>query len=147
MKLELVPIFQDEAKEFVRQNHRTHKPPVGSIFQIACAVNNEIVGVIMVGRPVSRELQDGYTAEVLRLASDGTKNVCSKLYNAAWRAAKNLGYKRLITYTLESEPGTSLRAAGWKEIGRAGGLSWNTPSRPRVDKCPSQMKIRFEKVA
>jgi len=146
MKLEIVPIFQDEAKAFVCQYHRHHKPPVGSIFQIGCALNDRIVGVVIVGRPVSRKLQDGYTVEVTRLATDGTKNVCSKLYAAAWRTAKALGYKRLITYILESEPGTSLRAAGWREIGRAGGLSWNVPSRPRVDKCPAQMKIRFEKV-
>ncbi len=147
MALQIVPIFQDEAKAFVEQHHRHHKPPVGSIFQIGCALDGQIVGVAIVGRPVGRKLQDGFTAEVTRLCTTGERNACSKLYAAAWKAARSLGYKRLITYILESEQGTSLRAAGWREIGRAGGLSWNVPSRPRVDKCPAQMKIRFDKVA
>jgi hypothetical protein len=145
MSLQLCPIFQDEAKAFVQQNHRHHKAPVGSIFQIACVKDDEIVGVIIVGRPVSRNLQDGYTAEVTRLATDGTRNVCSKLYSAAWRAARALGYNKLITYILDSEPGTSLRASGWKEVGSAGGGSWSSKARPRVDKHPLQTKIKFEK--
>lgn len=144
--IELTPIFQREAKAFVKQHHRHHQPPIGSIFQISASVDGKIVGVVMVGRPVARHLQDGFTAEVTRLCTDGTKNVCSKLYAAAWRAARAMGYKRLITYILETELGTSLKAAGWKEIGKAGGLSWNVPSRPRIDKCPKQMKIRYEAV-
>ena len=130
---------------FVRKFHRHHAPPVGSIFQIACAEGGKIVGVCMVGRPLARRLQNGTTAEVTRLCTDGTKNVCSKLYSAAWRIARSMGYRRLITYILESEQGTSLRASGWRETGRAGGLSWNVPSRPREDKSPAQMKLRFEK--
>lgn len=143
--LQVVPIFQKAAKAFIGKHHRHHQPPVGSIFQIACAEDEKIVGVCMVGRPVARRLQDGFTAEVTRLCTDGTKNVCSKLYAAAWRIARSMGYKRLITYILESEEGTSLHAAGWKKAGRAGGLSWNVPSRPRNDKSPAQLKIRFEK--
>lgn len=143
-KLIIIPIFQDEAKAFVSQFHRHHKAPVGSVFQIAVSVDAKIVGVAICGRPVGRKLQDGFTLEVTRLCTDGTQNACSKLYAGCWRAAKELGYRRLITYILDTEPGTSLRASGWKEIGRAGGLSWNVPSRPRVDKSPRQMKLRFE---
>lgn len=142
--MEIIPIEFDEAKAFVKQWHRHHSPPIGHKFSIACAVDGIIVGVVIVGRPVARRLQDGWTLEVNRLATDGTKNACSMLYAAAWRAARAMGYRRLITYILDTEPGTSLKAAGWKEIGKAGGLSWNVPSRPRVDKCPSQMKIRYE---
>ena len=76
--------------------------------------------------------------------SDGTPNACSMLYRAAWRACKALGWRRLITYTLAEESGVSLRAAGFKEIGKAGGGSWSVPSRPRVDKHPTQVKIRWE---
>ena len=143
-KLEIVPITQGEAKAFVNQAHRHHKAPLGSIFQIAVAKNNKIVGVAMVGRPVARKLDNGWVLEVNRLCTDGTKNACSMLYSACWRVAKNLGYKKLITYILESESGTSLYASGWKCVGQAGGLSWNVKSRPRVDKHPSQMKIKFE---
>ena len=142
--MEIVPINFDEACEFIRQHHRHHKPPVGHKFSIALANNGVIVGVATIGRPVARRLDDGWTLEVNRLATDGTKNACSMLYAAAWRAVKAMGYKRLITYILDTEPGTSLKAAGWKEIGKAGGLSWNVKSRPRIDKHPQQMKIRYE---
>lgn len=77
--------------------------------------------------------------------TDGTRNACSMLYAAAWRAARAMGYKRLITYILDTEPGTSLRAAGWKCVGQAGGLRWTGKRRPEVDLCPAQMKIRFER--
>lgn len=96
------------------------------------------------GRPVARHNDDGWTCEVTRVATDGCKNACSALYGAAWRAAKALGYRRLITYTLASEPGTSLRAAGWRVIGQVKGRSWWTPTRPRFDKHPTLDKIAWE---
>jgi len=142
--LEIVPIKQNEAKAFVSQVHRHHKPPAGSIFQIACSKDGKIVGVAMVGRPVSRHLDNGWCLEVNRLCTDGTKNACSMLYSAAWRVAKNLGYKRLITYILESENGASLRASNWREVGSRGGGTWSVKSRPRVDRHPLQKKILFE---
>jgi hypothetical protein len=98
----------------------------------------------VVGRPVARQLQDGYTAEVTRLASDGTRNACSLLYAAAWRACRALGYRRLVTYTLAEEGGASLRAAGWRCLGEAGGGSWSRENRPRVDRHPTQRKLRWE---
>jgi hypothetical protein len=145
-KLELVPITQDEAFEFVRQNHRHHRPPVGSLFQVAAAEDGKIVGVAVVGRPVARHLdKDGYTAEVTRLCTDGTRNVCSFLYSAAWRVAKNMGYRRLITYILKSESGGSLEASGWKRLYETRGGSWSNEKRPRIDKHPLMPKICFEK--
>ena len=144
MSLSIVPCTQSEAKAFVAQNHRHHKAPLGSIFQIACAEGERIVGVAIVGRPVARMLDDGWTVELTRLCTDGTKNACSMLYSACWRAARNLGYRKLITYILDTEPGTSLTAAGWKCVGKVEGRSWSCPSRPRVDKHPMQGKLRFE---
>ena len=140
----LVPIKQKEAKEYVREHHRHHKPPVGSIFQIGCSKNGELCGVIIVGRPVARFLDNGWTVEVTRCCTNGTKNACSMLYAAAWRAARALGYKRLITYILESEKGTSLKAAGWKIIGKCGGGTWNSKNRPRIDEHPICQKTLFE---
>ena len=102
------------------------------------------MGVAIVGRPVSRYLDDSWTLEVNRLCTDGTRNACSMLYAAAWRTARAMGYHKLITYILESENGASLRAAGWKCAGRAGGLRWTGKRRPSVDLCPAQMKLRFE---
>jgi hypothetical protein len=117
--LKIIPINFREACAFITQHHRHHKPPQGHKFSIACSNGSKLVGVAIIGRPVSRHLDDGWTQEVTRLCTDGTKNVCSKLYSAAFRAAIQLGYKRLITYTLESEPGTSLRAVGWQCTGIA----------------------------
>lgn len=144
MSLHLVPVTLKEARRFVEENHRHHRAPQGGLFAIGCTDQDAILGVVIVGRPVARQLQDDWTAEVTRLCSDGTKNVCSMLYAAAWRAARALGYRRLVTYTLPSEGGASLRAAGWRLIGEAGGGSWSRASRPRVDLHPTQQKLRWE---
>lgn len=142
--LELVPITLKEANAFVERYHRHHKPVVGHKFSIAASDGEKIVGVAIVGRPVSRYLDNGLTLEVNRLCTDGTRNACSFLYSAAWRAARNLGYKKLITYILVSETGSSLKAAGWKCVGECGGKRWNGRSAPKVDLYPAQMKLRFE---
>ena len=142
--LEIVPMTLREANAYVEQNHRHHGPVAGHKYSIGLSDGEKIVGVAIVGRPVSRHLDDGWTLEVNRLCTDGTKNACSMLYAAAWRAARAMGYKRLITYILESENGASLRAAGWKCVGQAGGLRWTGERRPEVDLYPAQMKIRFE---
>ena len=143
----LTPITLTDAHAFVAQHHRHHRPAQGGLFAVAVSEGDAVVGVCVVGRPVARMLQDGWTAEVTRLATDGSKNACSMLYRAAWRACRALGYRRLVTYILASEPGVSLSAAGFKEIGRAGGGAWSAPSRPRVDKHPLQEKIRWEVTA
>ena len=144
--LEIVPMTLREANAYVEQNHRHHGPVAGHKYSIGLSDGEKIVGVAIVGRPVSRHLDDGWTLEVNRLCTDGTKNACSMLYAAAWRAARAMGYKRLVTYILESENGASLRAAGWKCVGQAGGLRWTGERRPEVDLYPAQMKIRFEQV-
>lgn len=142
--LELCPISLKEANLFVAENHRHHKPVVGHKFSIGCTNGEKIVGVAIVGRPVSRYLDDGKTLEVNRLCTDGTRNACSILYAAAWRAAKAMGYKRMVTYILESEDGASLRAAGWRCTGKAGGLRWTGKRKPKEDLYPAQMKKRYE---
>jgi hypothetical protein len=87
---------------------------------------------------------DGETAEVTRLCTDGTRNACSFLYGACARAAFALGFKRIGTYILASEPGTSLAAANWRLVGETSGGSWSRGNRPRVDKHPTQSKLLFE---
>ena len=147
MALDIVPITLAEANAFVEKHHRHHGKTVGHKFSIAVADIDtcEIVGVAIVGRPVSRHLDDGWTLEVNRLCTDGTKNACSMLYATAWRAARAMGYKKMITYILESENGTSLKAAGWKCVGQAGGLRWTGKRKPAVDLYPAQMKLKYEK--
>ncbi len=142
--LELQPITFKEACEFIKKHHRHHIPPVGWKMGIAVNDGTQIVGVITIGRPVARHKDDGWTAEVNRCCTDGTKNAASMLYGAAWRACRAIGYKSLITYTLITEPGTSLKAAGWKEIGKTSGGSWGRKSRPRVDKAPTIQKTLWE---
>lgn len=146
MTLRIQPIDFDEACEFIRLHHSHHKPPIGWKFGVAASDGQKVVGVAMVGRPLSRHFDDGWTLEVNRCCTDGTKNVASKLYGACRRAANALGYTRLITYTLASESGCSLVAAGWKPICLAGGGSWSVPSRPRVDTHPIEQKRLWEAV-
>ena len=143
-RLFLTPITLAEANAFVAEHHRHHKPVVGHKFCVGVEHDGEVVGVAITGRPVSRHLDDGWTLEVNRCCTDGTKNACSMLYGASWRAAKALGYKRLITYVLDTETGTSLKAANWRLVGEAGGGSWNCKTRPRVDTHPTQKKLLFE---
>ncbi len=144
IKLTVVPITLDEANAFVREHHRHHKPVPGAKFCVGVATNDAIVGVAIVGRPISRMLDDGWTLEVNRTCTDGTKNANSMLYGACRRAAFALGYRKLITYTLPSESGASLRAAGWQCIGEAaGGGNWSRKSRPRVDTHPTQVKLKW----
>lgn len=143
--LELVPVSISDARAFVGQVHRHHPPPVSGKFAIGVGSAGEMVGVAIVGRPVSRMLDDGWTVEVTRVAvRDGFRNACSMLYGAAWRAARAMGFRRCVTYTLDSEAGTSLKAAGWKIVGEVRGRSWSCTSRPRVDRHPLQGKLRWE---
>lgn len=122
--LELRPCDFQTARDFVRLNHRHNKPPAGHKFSIACYDGDRLCGVCMVGRLIGRFLDDGLTLEVNRCCTDGTRNACTMLYGAATRAAKALGYKRLVTYTLFSEPGSSLKASNWICEGVAGGRRW-----------------------
>ncbi|WP_433426309.1 XF1762 family protein (plasmid) [Microtetraspora malaysiensis] len=133
MGLRIIPVTFAEARAYVEQEHRHHRPPAGHKFSIGVAdEDGTLRGVAIVGRPVARLLQDGWTLEVTRTATDGTRNTNSMLYGAAWRAAKALGWSRLITYTQEGESGASLRAAGWTPVAhlppRRG---WSCASRPR----------------
>jgi hypothetical protein len=94
-----------------------------------------------VGRPVARHFDDGDTLEVCRVATDGAKNASSMLYGACQRVTFGLGYRRLITYTLATESGSSLRASGWSVIAqRPARPGWSAPSRPRDN-------TRYENVA
>lgn len=145
--VELQPITLKEARRFVDDNHRHHKAPQGGLFAIGLSERNQVIGVAIVGRPVARLLQNGYTAEITRLCvKNGFFNACSMLYSACWRAARAMGYKRLITYILKTENGSSLRAAGFEQkvVGEVGGGTWNRKGRPRVDTHPIEQKKLFE---
>lgn len=145
MALNLQPVTYREACAFIDAHHRHHLPPQGWKFGIAVNDGETVVGVVTVGRPVSRHVDDGWTAEVTRCCClPGHRNAASMLYGAARRAAWAMGYRRLVTYTLASEAGMSLRAAGYREVGRCRGGSWNVPSRPRVQRAPTCAKTLWE---
>ena len=154
MPCSLLPVTISKARHFVAKHHRHNKPPQGGLFAVGVESNGELVGVAIIGRPIARNLDDGKTCEVVRLCTTGEANTCSMLYGAAARAAKALGWKRIITYILESEPGTSLRAAGWnKEKAVAAEASWSRPSRPRMqtnlfgeDQRPPCAKVRYARI-
>jgi len=132
VSLDIVPVSFGDACRFVAEHHRHLAEPVGHKFSIGVADDNLLVGVAIVGRPVARSYDNGFTLEVTRTATDGTKNANSCLYGAAWRTAKALGYRRLITMTQDGEDGASLRAAGYRIVAeRRPRKGWDTPSRPR----------------
>ena len=138
------PITLRAANAFVELHHRHHKPARGCVFCSSVWSDNTLIGVAIVGRPLARMLQDGVTCEVLRVCTDGTYNACSKLYATVAKAARALGYERVITYTLPEEGGASLRAAGWTlDSDRVGGGTWSRNGRERTDEQNTQAKLRW----
>lgn len=146
-KLELVPTTLREARDFVTEFHRHNIAPQGHKFSIGLSYAGELIGVCIVGRPVSRHADDGKTAEILRVCvKDGYKNANSKLYGAAVRACKAMGYTKVLTYTLPTESGSSLRAVGFINDGLTQDMAgWDRPNRSRkpLEKYPVGVKIRW----
>lgn len=137
-----------DASAFVSKHHRHHTPPIGHLFSLGAFLGDDMVGVAIVGRPVSRHRDDGLTAEITRLCvREGVRNAASFLLGKCARAALALGFRRIGTYTLARESGTSLRAAGWVVVGEVKGRSWDTPSRRRTDKHPTEDKLLWEAAA
>ncbi len=142
--IDLRPVTREEARSFIRQHRRHHGVPVGWLWLHGVHDDaGELAGVAVVGRPVARPLDDGLTMEITRLCTAGERNACSMLYSAARRAALSKGYRRGLTYILASEEGASLRAAGWRYLWAVKGRSWDTPSRPRTDKHPTEDKHAY----
>lgn len=113
-KFTAVPLNLREAQAYIDELHRHHKSSVRDKFRVGAADSTgKLVGVAQCGQPINRNLNDGKTLEVLRLCTDGTKDVCSFLYAKCARIAREMGYEKIITYILESESGTSLKASGW----------------------------------
>ena len=139
------PISLREANEFVNNFHRHHGGTVGHKFSIGLYNNEKLVGVAICGRPVSRHLDNGTICEINRLCTDGTKNACSMLYGACSRIAKDMGYKKIITYILKSENGASLKASNFRcEDENCGGTHW-TGERNRGQDIPCELKQRWVK--
>lgn len=126
-RIKVIPLTLKVANAYVKEHHRHNKACVGHRFSIgALDENNNLVGVAIIGRPVARMLDDGLTAEVNRVCTndDSPKNVCSFLYARAWRIWQQMGGERMITYTLKSESGSSLKGAGWKIMGQTNKSDW-----------------------
>lgn len=153
-KYQLVPLSRREANAWIGAHHRHNRAVVGDIFRVGLADGDGVLhGVGVAGRPVARMLDDGATVEITRVCTDGSPNACSMLYGALCRAAKALGYRRAITYTLAVESGASLRAAGWAPVAELDARQgWTTPSRPRqadlwgAEAAPPDPKIRWERL-
>jgi len=141
--MKIVPITLKTANQFVSNYHRHHKPSVGHKFSIGLNNNDDLIGVAIMGRPVARGSDDGFTIEVARLCTNGAKNACSMLYQAAARASKELGYKKIQTYILNDESGISLKAAGWKLECITKGGKWIHTHGERNNYHPIQSKQRW----
>lgn len=142
--MEIRPITFRQASDFINRYHRHHRETVGHKFSVGLFEGDQIIGCAVCGRPVSRYLDDGMTCEINRLCTDGTYNACSMLYGACCRIAKNMGYRKIITYILKSEPGTSLKAGNFICDGEAGGKIW-TGSRNKDNGVPQEKKIRWHR--
>lgn len=142
--MEIVPITFKTACDFIAKHHRHHKPTVGCKFCVGVTKENKLVGVAVCGRPVSRKLDNGTICEINRLCTDGTYNACSMLYGACCRVAKEMGYKKIITYILKSENGASLKASNFNCEGSAGGTHW-TGQRNKGQNIPGEMKTRWSR--
>ena len=143
--MEIRPITLRTASEYINLHHRHHHATVGCKFAIGCYEGNTLVGCAVCGRPVSRHYDDGLTCEINRVCTDGTRNACSMLYGACCRIAKAMGYKKIITYTLISEDGASLKASNFADEGEAGGTHW-TGTRNRGQDIPAERKRRWGRV-
>jgi len=144
--LRISPITFSEAREYIEKYHRHHWPPQGHKFSLCLEYQDKIYGVACVGNPVARGLDNGYTAEVTRLCTNGVANGCSMLYSACARASQAMGYDKIITYILATESGISLRAVGWTKEALVKGRSWSCQSRVRVDNHPIIDKIRYARI-
>lgn len=152
--LEIRPISYRKAMDFICREHRHNKKTQCPKFCVSCWNGPQLVGVAVAGNPVARLLNDGLTLEIRRNCTDGTRNACSMLYGACVRIARAMGYRKCITYTLQSEPGASLRASGWVAVAESAGGSWDRPSRPATnmivnlfgveEKYSLEPKIRWE---
>lgn len=142
---EIRPITFREAKDFNKIHHRHNPDIVGCKFCLSCWHNDRLVGVAICGRPVGRHLDDGITCEINRCCTDGTYNACSMLYGACSRVAKAMGYQKIITYTLLSETGASLKASNFIYDGEAGGTHW-TGKRNKGQDIPAEKKTRWYKL-
>jgi len=145
--LRIIPLTIKQSNRLVMQWHRHHKPVVGHRFAVGIVDEiGTLHGAAIVGRPASRELDQYLTAEVTRLVTDGTPHACSMLYAACARAAQALGFSMIQTYILDTEPGTSVKAAGWLLDGHTSGGNWNHSWRKgRREDQPMTPKQRWRK--
>ncbi len=160
MGIKVRPISIHDANVFVEQHHRHHGAKNGCRFAIAVYDGDQLHGVAICSNPVARNADDGLTLEVARLCTDGTYNACSILYGACARIARDMGYRKIQTYILQSESGASLKASGWICEGEAGRPTWSgkwaserQKERDAVKqislfaekKPPEEMKVRWAK--
>ena len=148
MKLQVVPLTLKQVNELIEEHHRHHKRVQGHRFSLGVMLGDKMVGGCTVGRPVARECDTYLTAEVTRLVTDGTYNACSILYSAAARACAAMGFKKIQTYILCTELGTSLKASGWTHVADTQGGDWNHSKayagKRRTDQ-PQVAKQRWER--
>ena len=116
MKMKCIPISMAEANDFIVKLHRHSKKVRGCKFCLGALKDDKLVGILVLGRPVARKLDNRYTAEILRTCSDGTKNVNSFLYaKKLGTYGELMGGNKIITYTLQKESGVSLNACGFEK--------------------------------
>tara|TARA_R100001463_G_scaffold86122_3_gene141065 strand:+ start:252 stop:725 length:474 start_codon:yes stop_codon:yes gene_type:complete len=152
MNFTIIPLKLKEANDFVTEHHRHNKKSQGHRFSLGTLYKNNLIGVAIVGRPVARRLDDQFVAEVLRVCikDPAPKNACSYLYGRCWRVWQAMGGKKLITYTLASESGSSMKAVGWNKVSETKprpthNLGWTSRKNRTWHPVNEQLKFRWEK--
>lgn len=135
-----------EACGFIARHHRHHVPPQGGIVALGLWEDEKLVGIGILGRPLARAAQMNGDAELIRLCVlPDVAHAASALQARMKRVAQSLGFRRMLTYTLADEAGTSMRAAGMqRDIDLTRGGEWTTPTRKRLAAIhPTARKIRW----
>jgi len=148
--MKIIPLRMSQANEFISKYHRHNKPVDHRAHRFSIGLvddSGKLIGVAIAGQPIAQKNDDGFTLEVLRVCVlDGYPNANSMLYGRVKRIGMLMGYRRIITYTLESESGASLRAIGAKPT-RIRTYTWSRPARPRDDQEVTYLpKLRWELV-
>lgn len=138
----IIPLTLAQANSFAAKQRENYRPFRGRRFAIGCAMDEKLVGIVILGKPVDEALDDGLTLAVNYIHATGGRTAYGMLYGAAARAAKALGYCRIIAFLPENISSSGLRAAGWK---CAGPVESGKPQAPKKLRYEQRLMVRRRK--
>ena len=145
--LKCIPLTLKEANAFVIEHHRHSKQCRGHRFSLGAVYKDELVGAAIIGRAINRYLDNRFTAEILRnsVLEKAPKGTFIFLYSRAMKVWQSQGGKKILTYTLETEPGSSLKAVNFNAAAKTGFFKGGWQNRSNRREYTPIRKIRWEK--